>query len=220
VPRNLSSRIEQLEERALNAGAARQTQPEPWTKQRTAKALSALRLAGEYDSWRHAGLSLELRLALARDDNVRVHAKPRPHWSPSRRQEAPGAWVSIWPAVCAREFEIQILKRDARIDEETAQFLRDNIHQHFFASPDDIPAAACEPLAELPHHIDFDESAALSTARLQCPDFDSLSLEEQLKYREEDLLKETDDLLAQTIKCQIKALKQKIAECGTKADRG
>jgi hypothetical protein len=44
-------------------------------------------------------------------------------------------------------------------------------------------------LTPLPHPIEFDEAAALKAARLQCPLFDSLPLEKQLQYLEEDLLK-------------------------------
>ena len=88
-------------------------------------------------------------------------------------------------AEIAREYEIRVLERDAKIDADTALCLRKNLLAHFFASD----AAPREPLAELPYPIEFDEAAALKAARLQCPHFDSLSLEGQLKYLEEDLLK-------------------------------
>jgi hypothetical protein len=44
-------------------------------------------------------------------------------------------------------------------------------------------------VGELQHQIEVDEPAALNAARLRCPPFDSLSLEKQLQYLEEDLLK-------------------------------
>ena len=188
----LSSRIQQLESKVSTP------QPEPLSKQereqRDAKLIRILNTSG-YSDWRHDGLSLEQLLALARDDSTHALASPRASWSPGFRQDAPGAWVTFWPAVSAREFEIQILERDVKIDAETAESLRKNLHSHFFA-PDDSAAVQREPLAKLPHPIEFDEAAALNAARLQCPHFDSLALEEQIEYLEEDLLKARQDAAA------------------------
>src|ERR1019366_3884959 len=104
--RALGSRIEQLER------AAPTPQPKVlvWDEHRTHEALGKLRTL-EYSTWRHAGLSLEQLLALARDDSALAQANPRSTWSPGYLQAEPGAWVNIWPAVGAREFEIQILER-------------------------------------------------------------------------------------------------------------
>jgi hypothetical protein len=126
---------------------------------RDAKVLIVLRelqLPPKYSDWRLDSLSLEQRLALARDDN-------RP--------------------ITARRLEIEILERDATIDEETALHLRKNLLAHFT----DSPSEPSEPLQQLPHLIEFDEPAALKAARLQCPLFDCLSPDEQLRYLEEDL---------------------------------
>jgi hypothetical protein len=162
--RTLSSRIDQLEKSAPD--------PKQKSKRMSETQLRALmrvlRTPHEYSTWRHAGLSLEQLLALARDDSARNHANP-------------------WAAVGAREFEIQILERDAKIDAETAESLRKNLDAHF--ARDDSAAAQREPLADLPMPIKFDEAGALKAARLQCPLFDSLPLEGQVQYLEEDLLK-------------------------------
>jgi hypothetical protein len=186
--RMLGNRIEQLEERAAMTRTALESKPVVWDEYRTAKLLRAMRTI-DYRTWRHAGLSLEQLLALARDDSALAQANPRSTWSPGYLQAEPGAWVNIWPAVGAREFEIQILERDGKIDAETAQSLSKNIHDRFFVSGPVTEHAYGAPLTPLPHAIAFDEAAALKAARLQCPYFDSLPLEGQLEYLEEDLLK-------------------------------
>jgi hypothetical protein len=110
---------------------------------------------------------------------------PRPRKQPLTQRSALTLARDDNEAEIAREYEIRVLERDAKIDADTALCLRKNLLGHFFASD----AAPREPLAELPHPIEFDEAAVLKAARLQCPHFDSLSLEGQLKYLEEDLLK-------------------------------
>src|SRR5690349_6233738 len=70
-----------------------------------------------YTTWRHEGLSLEQKLALARDDARRESGAP-------------------WPARAARELEIRALWRDRKIDEQQAWDLRANAEQHYFPRGD------------------------------------------------------------------------------------
>jgi hypothetical protein len=132
----------------------------------------------DYETWRHAGLSLEHRLVLARDDDSYERANPRTKWSPGLCTDGQGRWVPRRPAISAREFEIRILERDGIIDERTVRSLRDNLHAHFFEGT--------ENLRSLPHPIEFDETASLRGARAICPRRETLLLEQQLKMLTED----------------------------------
>ena len=131
----------------------------------------------QYDTWRHAGLSLEERLALARDDVIHADAEAIRTPSSGCRQNARGLWVNFWPDVGAREIAIRIGERDGLIDEETADALRDNSHAHFFEGT--------EALNALPYTIEFDHGA-LVKARAACPRREDLSLEQQLTMLNQD----------------------------------
>lgn len=118
-----------------------------------------------YATWRHEGLTLEQRLALARDD-LRL---------------APG---DRHVTRAGREFEIRILLSLDKIDDATAWALRANADQHFG------PDSGQPPLLGLPVPIEFDEADALRTARMRCPRVETLTLERQLAMAEEDHLHE------------------------------
>ena len=126
------------------------SEPEVWDEHRTVKLLRALRASLRYCTWRHADLSLEQLLALARDDSMREQENPNAPAESARKF-----------AERAREFEIQILERAAKIDADIAESFRKNCDAHFFAR-DGSAAAQGEPLAKLPHPIEFDEPAALT----------------------------------------------------------
>jgi hypothetical protein len=167
----LLNRVAALESRAaLRMALQQESQEEPWDEHRTASCVQMLRLLplGYSGSWRFDTLSLEQLLALARDDSVREDAD------------------KMASAANAREFEIQILERDAKINAETARSLRKNLHAHFFGH-DGYTAVGTETLGKLPHPVEFDESAALKVARSRVPHFASLSLEERLECMQEDL---------------------------------
>jgi hypothetical protein len=114
-----------------------------------------------YNTWRHAGLTLEQRLALAHDD-LRL--------TPGNRHVIRAT----------REFEIRILLREGTIDDETAWALRATADQHFGLGEH------CPQLVKLPFTVEFDEAEALLSARAQCPRVETLSLERQLVMLEED----------------------------------
>jgi hypothetical protein len=127
-----------------------------------------------YRSWRHRDLTLEQLLALARD-NAR-HGDDGTQYSWQRPEDdvpARATWA-------AREFEIRVLLRDGRIDETNARALR-----------------GASPLADLPHPLEFDEPAALTTARKKCPRRNTLPLERQLEMLREDHAHELQQRLSE-----------------------
>lgn len=139
-----------------------------------------------YNDWRHASLSLEELLAIARED-----AAPKPEvWADQwdsrlaclRSQPVRVDYMS--PAIAAREIEIRILERDQRIDAATAHSLRDNLQGYRLKD--------AEPLYQLPAPIVFDEAASLSSAREQCPRRETLPLEQQLAMMREDHRRERE----------------------------
>lgn len=130
-----------------------------------------------YNTWRHAALSLEERLALARDDIAHAESEATRTPSPGRRQNGRGLWVSIWPEVSTREIAIRIGERDSMIDQEAADALRENLHAHFFADT--------EALQTLPYSIELDQ-AVIKNVRATCPRRDALSLQRQLTMLNED----------------------------------
>jgi hypothetical protein len=226
--RALSGRIEKLE-----SVVPTPSPPKQLSKEEMDRALRSVRTIA-YSDWCHHGLSLEQLLAFARDDGAHAQANPQSTSSPGLLQEASGVWVHFWPAVSAREFEIQILERDEKVDAETAQSLRRNIRERFFADTGPVTESRYgATLTPLPHPVEFDEAAALKAARQQCPLDGSLPLEKELQLREDHLheIRQRDltpgpygtfekisdesdayfghDTYAQT----IAKLKEKIAEC-------
>lgn len=174
--RHLERRLGRIEARC--PAVRIETLPDPEAETAKLYRLSSkLNILG-YDTWRHVGLSLEERLAIARDDSAREQANPASTRSPGRWPNGQGGFVDRWPDIGAREFEIRILERDGRIDEQTARLLRDNVRDHFFEGT--------ETLHDLPHPIDFDELVSLRTAREKCPRRESLPLEQQLEMEHED----------------------------------
>jgi hypothetical protein len=114
-----------------------------------------------YNTWRHAGMTLLQKLALARDDLRRT---------PNDRH--------VIRAV--RELEIRIGLVDEKIDDETAWELRANADQHFGLGE------RRPELVKLFFTIEFNEAEALRSARTQCPRVETLPLERQLAMHEED----------------------------------
>lgn len=174
--RNLETRLTALEaHRAAMAPAP--VRDEAAERAKLDRLISRLNILS-YDDWRHASLSLEERLALARDDGFFARATPSAKWSPGLRENQQGDWVSIGPDVSAREIEIMILERDGKIEEPTARSLRDNLSRY--------RSEKSETLRELPAPIQFDEAASLRSAREKCPRRETLPLEQQLSMFQED----------------------------------
>ncbi len=173
--RSLETRLAALESLATAAPAPR---PDEAVERAKLDRLISRMNTVSYNDWRHASLSLEELLALARDDGRYARANPIAKWSPGHRQHQQGQWIDFWPDVGARELEIRILERDGRIDQATARALRDNLREHFLENT--------ATLHDLPALIEFDEAAALHTARAQCPRRETLPLERQLAIVMED----------------------------------
>jgi hypothetical protein len=158
--RRMEARVEMLEARAESKRAALRKANQPKVVVDWERAMISLITVG-YSGWEHHGLSLEQLLVLARDNG---------------------------DGECAREFEVQLLLRDARIDEETAKSLRANYRRHYRCHTVDGATKRIydDPLEPLPQEIEFDE-VALSVAREQCPLDGSVSPEKELQLREDHL---------------------------------
>ncbi len=151
---------------------------------RMRSALAAI----EYDG---LDLPLEQLLALARDDQRYASDHPAPA-RPTSLEVDTGEDAARFAALAAREFEIRILERDARLDVRSARVLRENAEAHFLHSVlagevvSGITPDARVDLALLPSPIIFDEAAALADARATFPRRSTLPAARRLQIVQEE----------------------------------
>ncbi len=127
----------------------------------------------DYDR-RGSALSLEQRLALARDDERYAREHPEPIHVTSLEVEV-GEGAARFAGIAARELEIRILERDGLLDAGAARSLRENAQAYFMHSVvagKVVQPPSSEPrveLSPLPNPVDFDEPAVLDAARESVP---------------------------------------------------